>query len=134
MCTKQNFSIHEQYTRTQIQKEVGGELQTYLPQRKGIILAGCFNKELNPDCPHEVQAGKGVRVTEKAKLLISQPDTVFPVFVKDRRNNRKYKFVGHFRCISGSNDPEIIKAAEQRSGRTGKLSYVLSLESVVLPD
>ncbi len=43
------------YTREEIQGEVGGEMPTYLPQNNNGILAGCFNEELNPNCPNEVQ-------------------------------------------------------------------------------
>lgn len=41
------------------------------------ILAGCFNLELNPDCPNQVQAGNAGKVTTKAELLISHQITYF---------------------------------------------------------
>jgi len=118
------------YSRTEIQQRVGGETQTYLPQKNKIILAGCFNREFNPDCPNEIQAGKPKKVAKKAVLLISQPETIFPVFTKESERAKKYKFEGYFKCVSGSNRPADISAAEQKSGRHGKLSYVLRLEKV----
>jgi hypothetical protein len=42
------FKKNVAYTRAEIQHRVGGELQTYLPQKYGRILAGCFSKKLNP--------------------------------------------------------------------------------------
>ncbi len=124
------FNHSKEYTRTEIQKMVGGEIETYLPQKNKIILAGCFNRELNPDCPNEIQAGMAPKVAKKAELLISQPQTIFPVFTKDLIRSRCYRYEGLFRCISGSNDSKAITVAEQKSGRVGGLSYVFRLEKV----
>ena len=124
------FNRSQEYTRTEIQKMVGGEIQTYLPQKNKIILAGCFNRELNPDCPNEIQAGMPPKVAKKAELLISQPQTIFPVFTKDLICSVYYRYEGRFRCISGSNDSKAIAIAEQKSGRVGGLSYVFRLEKV----
>jgi hypothetical protein len=61
---------------------VGGEIQTYLPQKNGIILAGCFTiDKMNPGAPERVQVGDLPKVTAKALLLSHQPDTAFPVFL-----------------------------------------------------
>ena len=124
------FEMDKDYTRTDIQEAVGGEIQTYLPQKEKIILAGCFNRELNPNCPHEIQAGNAGKVANKAALLISQPDTTFPVFIKETTNSKFYRFFGFYKCASGSSKPEDLAEAEQKSGRLGQLSYVLNLEAV----
>ncbi|WP_155242713.1 hypothetical protein [Pectobacterium atrosepticum] len=112
---------------------LGGELQSYLPQKKQIILAGCFNQEHNPDCPNIVLAGNAPKVERKAKLLVSQPNTIFPVFTKKRKKDKFYQFSGYFRCTSGSNDAQIIKMQEEHSGREGGLSYVLYLTKCEVP-
>lgn len=122
------FDENIEYTRTDIQALVGGELQTYLPQKNKRILAGCFNEELNPDCPNEVQAGNKPQVKLKAELLLAQPENVFPVFTKPAMNSKHYRYKGQFRCIGGSNDRELLNVAEQKSGRHGQLTYLLSLE------
>lgn len=124
------FDTTTAYTRMQIQKLVGGELQSYLPQKNKRILAGCFNRTYNPDCPEQIQAGKAKKVVDKAELLISQPDNVFPVFVKEGKSSRTYSFIGYFRCTGGRNDPGSLRAAEMRSGRHGALSYVFNLAPV----
>ncbi|WP_419176221.1 hypothetical protein [Desulfosediminicola sp.] len=124
------FDKNKEYTRTEIQNSVGGELQNYLPSKNNIILAGCFNKKMNPDCPYEIQAGNKPGVKRKAEKLISQPETIFPVFVKDSNECKKYNFVGYFRCIGGSNRKENIMKAEKKSGRHGELAYVFQLEKV----
>lgn len=122
------YPKEKSYTRKEIQELVGGEIQTYLPQKDKIVLAGCFNRELNPDCPKEILAGKAGKVVEKAELLMSQPNTVFPVFVKEFKDEKEYSFVGWFRCIGGTNDADTIARAELRSGRNSKISYVIRLE------
>ena len=124
------LSGNQLYTRKDIQELVGGEIQTYLPQKDKVILAGCFCRELNPRCPNEIQSGKAEKVIQKAELLLSQPETVFPVFVKELKSDKEYRFIGFFRCIGGSNDREVVSEAESRSHRQGKVSYVLNLVKV----
>lgn len=122
------FDESIEYTRADIQALVGGELQTYLPQKDKRILAGCFNQELNPDCPNEVQAGNKPQVRAKAELLLSQQDNVFPVFTKPTMNCKYYRYIGQFSCVGGSNDRAVLDVAEQKTGRHGKLTYVLKLQ------
>lgn len=128
------FDKTKEYTRMEIQKLIGGELQSYLPQRNKRILAGCFNRSYNPDCPESIQAGKPKKVVDKAELLISQPDNEFPVFVKEGKSSRTYSFIGYYHCTGGSKDQDALKAAEMKSGRHGELSYVLNLTPVVVED
>jgi hypothetical protein len=129
----QMFQKLKDYTRTEIQQKLGGELQTYLPQKNERILAGCFNVELNPDCPNEIQAGNKPQVKRKAELLLSLselPEGIqFPVFTKPTMKSKYYRYQGEFRCTGGSNNDDDLARAEEKSGRHGKLSYVLNLES-----
>jgi hypothetical protein len=119
-----------EYTRTEIQALVdGGELQSYLPQKDKVILAGCFAIDnMNPRAPTEVQVGNAPKVAAKAVLLSRQPETCFPVFLKQNRNDRTYKFAGYFRFMSLTNDPRLITKAEEESGRHGELAYLLRLQ------
>lgn len=120
---------NQKYTRTQIKDIVGGELQTYLPQKNKIILAGCFNLELNPDAPNQIQAGIGPIISKKAFLLSQQPETIFPVFLKDKENNKEYVYIGNYKYKPNTitNDPSKIKEAENKSGRHKGLSYLFDL-------
>jgi len=119
------------YTRTDIQAMYGGELPTYLPQKNKIILAGCFTLiNMNPDAPTEVQAGNAPKVAAKAVLLSQQPNTKFPVFLKNKRSDRHYFFEGYFKFKAISNKPSVIAAAEKKSGRHNELSYVIKLQRV----
>ena len=117
------------YTRTDIQTMVDGELQTYLPQKNKVILAGCFTKDaMNPKAPDVVQVGNAPKVVAKAVLLSQQPETVFPVFVKQRQSEKTYKFCGYYRFQSLSDDPDELKDAERASGRKGELAFILRLK------
>lgn len=124
------FDKTKSYARKEIQELVGGEIQTYLPQKNKRILAGCFNRELNPDCPSQVQAGNAGKVTTKAELLISQPDNVFPVFIKPNESSRLYEYIGQYSCLGGTNEQSVLDQAESKSGRYGELSYVFDLQEV----
>jgi hypothetical protein len=124
------FDINKEYTRSEIQKIVGGELQTYLPQKDKRILAGCFNEELNPECPNEVQAGSSPRVKAKAELLLEQQDNVFPVFTKPTMKSKTYQYKGYYRCVSGTNDRSALALAEEKSSRHGQIPYVLKLQQI----
>jgi hypothetical protein len=117
------------YTRTEIQAQLGGELQTYLPQRDHRILAGCFTSELNPAAPNEVYAGNAPKVAAKAELLSQQPENRFPVFLKERLSSQHYFFVGYYKFRSISNAPTVIAAAEKKSHRPGELSCVIYLDA-----
>jgi hypothetical protein len=120
----------KEYSRTEIKNLVGGELQSYLPQKDGVILAGCFNLEYNPNAPREIQAGKLLKVVKKAKLLSMQQNNAFPVFLKEKKKDKKYHFKGYFRCVGHSTLKAVLEMAEEKSGRHGELSYILYLEKV----
>jgi hypothetical protein len=53
-------------------------------------LAGCFNKELNPDCPQKIQAGNANKVIKKVQLLISPKE--FSLFLQ-KKTSRIYIIV-----------------------------------------
>ncbi len=122
------FETNIPYRRAQIQKLVGGENQTYLPQKDGQILAGCFSAEMNPNAPKEIFAGNLPKVIAKTELLGKQRDKALPVFIRRRNKDREYFFQGYYRCIGITNDRKAIIAAEALSGRHGQLSYVFYLE------
>jgi hypothetical protein len=123
------FDKNKQYTRKEIQGLVGGEIQTYLPQKNHKILAGCFCQELNPDAPEQIQAGKGTRIYAKARLLSGQPETIFPVFIKNKEKGKYYKYVGdyQYKLKSITEDNQKIKEAENKSERHEALSCLFDL-------
>jgi hypothetical protein len=128
-----NLDRNKNYTRTDIQKIVGGEIQTYLPQKNGQILAGCFCKELNPDAPNQIQAGKGSKIYGKARLLSEQPETIFLVFIKNNEKDKDYQYIGNYKYKPNSftEDAKKIKEAEQKSKRYQALSCLFDLRKAV---
>ncbi len=127
------FEIGEYYSREQIQKELGGEIQSYLPQSKGRIVAGCFGRKLNPKAPLEVQAGNLPKVTKKAETLAAQTNRCIPVFLKGTAS-QTYLAIWHYQGLYELSelvaDATLIADAEQRSGRKGMLSYLLRFREV----
>lgn len=116
------------YTRTDIQRLLGGELITYLPQSDGKILAACLNRELNPNAPAVVQVGNKPGVVKKARLLSVQQEAIH-VFMKNKELDKEYAYVGQYRCTGSTTDRGTIAEAERISGRHGELAMLLCLES-----
>lgn len=74
-----------------------------------------------------MQVGNAHKVVKKAELLSRQPRTRFPVFVKNRRVDKIYKFNCYYRFESLSGNRRIIEKAEEKSLRYGELAYILRL-------
>src|SRR5262249_16678957 len=103
------FTIGEFYTRQQIHEVLGGETETYLPQRGRRIVCGCFNKEMGPNAPAEILAGNKPLVVQKAETLIKQIEPI-PVFLK--RHSNKWEYMGEYRVRDHSKDPAALRTAE----------------------
>ena len=74
--TEPMFQIDRWYSARGIADVVGGELQTYLPQREGQIVARRFNKQMNPEAPERVYPAKLPKVLEKAELFVQQQSAI----------------------------------------------------------
>ena len=127
------FIVGHFYKREQIQSELGGEVQSYLPQRDKRIVAGCFLCKLNPDAPLEIQAGSKPKVVQKAEMLAAQADQRIPVFLKgkpDRPYAATWQYQGIYELCELIDDATALEIAEARSGRHGDLSYLLRFRAV----
>jgi hypothetical protein len=102
------------YTRERIQEELGGENETYLPQKENQIVCGCFTQELSPLAPYLILVGDAPKVVNKARILIMQWRAI-PVFMKRAVN--EWEYVGKFRVKAHSTDPEEIQQIQQHVGR-----------------
>lgn len=125
-----SFILGRRYSRKDINKVLGGETVTYLPQTAGKIVCGCFERGMNTSAPEEVQVGNAPRVTEKAELLADQLDKRIPVFMKVACEGPRWEYYGVYEFVELTDDEEAIDAAEEQSGRYGELSYVLRLKRV----
>lgn len=108
------FEVGKTYTRHQIHIVLGGEIQSYLPQRGGRIVCGCFKPSLDPEAPCEVMVGDAPKVKEKAERLSQQGGTI-PVFLKI--DSRRWEYRGHFRVKEYSTSPGEIRRKKQETGR-----------------
>jgi hypothetical protein len=118
------FERGKQYSRKDIQRELGGGLMDYLPHADGVVVAGCFSKELNPQAPTVVLPGTGPEIEHWARQFAEQSDSI-PVFIKQRSN--VWYCMGDFRCVDLSLDEATIAEHAARADRTD-VTMVLFLE------
>lgn len=117
------FEIGRTYTRDQIHEAPGGGKQEYLPHVDGRVVAGCFDRVLNPGAPEEILPGRGPRIERWAEVFAGQ-STATPVFLKNATN--KWQYVGEYCVTKRSLAPEDIQTHAIRSGRSD-ISQVLHL-------
>jgi len=128
---KMSFKLGVRYSRKDIHNEIGGETETYLPQKYKQVVCGCFKLELNSDVPLEVQVGEKPTVVAKTELLEQQANQRIPIFVQDptlRKKNWIYR--GLYDFVELVRDKSIIEAAAQKTGRVGKLTYLIRFKPV----
>lgn len=127
------YQVGNRYSRDQIQRTLGGEIQSYLPQYDGRIVAGCFTRKMNPDAPIEIQVGNAPKVVGKAELFSKQNDSRIPVFLKGRRvgdTDKVWEYQGHYEFLELIDDKNVIAQAERKSGRYNEIAYILRLRRV----
>lgn len=90
----------------------------------GRVTYGAFSLDLNPGAPSTVLPGTGPEIEKWARILAEQNEAI-PVFIKKRAN--EWTYMGHYRCVSLSDDPTEIDAHATKTGRRD-ISMVLKLE------
>jgi hypothetical protein len=128
-----DYIVGNFYTRNEIQTDLGGEIQSYLPQRAKRIVAGCFRRDHNPYAPLEVQAGSEPKVVRKAETLAAQADKRIPVFVKERGKGTPpavWEYKGIYEFYEVVDDAAALASAEADSERHGELSCLLRFRKV----
>jgi hypothetical protein len=113
------------YSLDDIASVVGGERQSYLPQKKGTIVCGRFTRDMNPEAPYEVVVGDLPRVAAKARLVVEQGGSI-PVFVKEAPN--EWRFHGFMAPVRFVTDRRTVEARAKAAGREGPVAGVLVLE------
>ncbi|MBX3030210.1 MAG: hypothetical protein KF809_08605 [Chloroflexi bacterium] len=119
------FDLGSRYTRQEIHREVGGDLQSYLPSRGGEIVAACLEPRKNPDAPTVILPGIGPGRERDATRLVAQGGAV-PVFLK--RGSKAWEYVGDHRVVRSSQDPAEIAAQGRRSGRADITRVIVMTE------
>ena len=113
------FVPGESYTRDRIHEVLGGEKVSYLPQRDGKIVCGCFSPDSNPEAPYVILVGgddddQKRTVERKANILVVQEEPV-PVFLKRTSNDWLYK--GIFRLKRVNRNRLFLEEKQRRAGR-----------------
>ncbi|SIO25790.1 HNH endonuclease [Singulisphaera sp. GP187] len=113
------FIVDESYTRDHIHEQLGGEKVSYLPQKDGKIVCGCFSWESNPDAPEVILVGgdeNGVvhPVEKKARILEKQEEPI-PVFLKQASND--WIFKGYFQVKETTRDRKFLDEKQRKAGR-----------------
>jgi hypothetical protein len=99
---------------------LGGNMQLFLPFKDGKVLYGAFTPELNPNVPHEIQAGTGPDIEKGAEILCNQADPI-PVFIKHASSRWQYK--GKYTVTGSSQDPAKLRGCKPRTDVT-RLIYL----------
>ena len=114
--------LGQRYNRSQIFEMVGGgSKQSYLPERNGKILCGCFDEKLNSKAPYEIDAGKGPKILGGAKRL-AKGGYAIPVFLK--RKSNQWEYVGDFNCTGYSHNPDDLYPKKQRRPNAVAVFYL----------
>lgn len=113
------FIAGESYTRDYIHEQLGGEKVSYLPQKCGKIVCGCFSWESNPDAPDVILVGgddngEGHPVERKAKILEKQAEPI-PVFLKRASNH--WSFEGYFQVKGTTRDRRFLDEKQRKASR-----------------
>jgi len=124
-----DFKKGEEYSLDQISSVLGGETQSYLPQRSGRIVCGRFTKDMNPDAPFTVLVGDLPKVRRKAEIVAAQKEPI-PVFIKKKSVPPVWLYHGLVRCVSFNTDLAYCEVKAQQAGRKDKLAGVLSFKDV----
>jgi hypothetical protein len=108
------FNRNRVYSRAEIHAELGGSVQSYLPTVDGVVVAGCFRRDTNPEAPAVVLPGNGPIIRKSAEAFAGSHRAV-PVFMKERIG--EWRYVGNYRVSRLSADESEIRTHAKRTGR-----------------
>jgi hypothetical protein len=103
------------YSRAEIHAQLGGSVRSFLPTVRGVVVVGCFRRDLNPDAPAVVLPDSGPTTKHSAASLAASGHPI-PIFLYG--DTKDWRFVGHYRVERLSTDPDEIKTRATRALRT----------------
>jgi hypothetical protein len=106
------FIVGQKYTRKAISKILGGSEVEYLPTENKRVVCGCFTLDHNPEAPEIIIPGTGKVIEREAKMFCEQ-DHPIPIFIKRRPN--EWEYVGHYKAVRFTADPQEIAAHHKGS-------------------
>lgn len=121
------FILGLAYTRAAIHAQCGGNPQTYLPTKDGVVVAACLRLDLNPRAPDVILCGSGPRIRQAGEFLFEQRQPI-PVFIK--RAAHRWVYQGQFQVAASITDPADCTPYIAGSGRDpGMISRVILLQA-----
>ena len=111
-------------TTEELASELAGG-DSYIRTKNNLVMGLAITTLLNPEAPEIVVVGKGPRIVSNAKLFLEQQQYV-PVYVKQSKNN--WKYLGHYRADSYSQDPSVIDK-HRKDRATEEVDGILFLSS-----
>ncbi len=125
------FIPGESYTRDHIHEILGGEKVSYLPQKNGTIVCGCFSTDTNPEAPYVILVGGDddgeVHTVEKKAKILEAQDEPIPVFLKRASNDWVYE--GNFKVQRVTRERKFLDEKQRQADRTDVV-MALILEAV----
>ncbi|OWY39992.1 hypothetical protein CEK28_04435 [Xenophilus sp. AP218F] len=123
------FEMGKVYTREEIHAAVGGNKHSYLPRKKGKVVAACLRPDLNPDAPNVILCNACPPERAAGEQLAGQGGTI-PVFVKESTSSWKYQ--GLFRVVGTDTHPDVCAPFAANSAWTrGQIKRVIRLEKQI---
>jgi hypothetical protein len=123
---KGRFDPRRPYTRTEIQKVLGGPAIGFLPMHKGHVVCGCFRRKYNPDAPDILLPGNLQRIIEPAERFCRQSFPI-PIFICETKGDEWF-YRGDYEVSSWTENPKEIAIHNQRAGHNF-VSRVIFLRS-----
>lgn len=103
------------YTREYISAKLGGGIQDCISHTGRRVVAICLKRELNPEAPTVMLVGTGRDKCRYSDILCNEQNEAVPIFLK--KSSRSWEFMGRFRVVSHSKEPDTIGAYQRTSGR-----------------
>jgi hypothetical protein len=131
MAVLMDFEKGACYTRQQISDRVGGgSLQNAMPNKDGRVLCVCLSQMWDAGSPEVVLVGAGPAVQKEAGMFCAQNAPV-PFFCKKVAN--LWEYVGDYKPVKWTEDPEEVGAFAQSSGRINLTKVIFLQECASIP-
>lgn len=108
------FIVGDEYTREDIQAQVGGGLEIFLPNKAGVVVAACLTKDKNPRAPSVILCGVGEDIAA-AGVILARQSTAIPMFIK--RGIKRWQYIGDFRLAASYTSGPEFESGIAGSGR-----------------
>ncbi len=119
------FIVGNEYSRDDINAQLGGSKELFLPHKSGIVLAACLRIKKNPRAPTVILCGKGPQREAAAAMLVRQASAI-PVFIK---RDGGWRYVGNYRPIASHTSGPEFESRIAGSGRDrSDVSRVIIME------